>query len=601
MSKVKKVEETVVEPMKKSSKKKIFILVGAIILLIAILAVVIFFFLKNDKKSYSKPNDYPVVYLEDEKLVLWNPKNDKKLVIAGFYSKSNNKELNIVYANNDSSKFAFLNDGKLMLGNLSKEDVEDVDSDVLEKYDSYETMLFSKDDKYLVYVSTNKKIYAVNTSKKTKASLGSADDDQDIEFITITDDSVYYAIKNDDEIEAIYCASLDGSKKEKIANDVVSYIKNKDESRILYYISEDNNSYTYYEIVVASSKVSKLENDVTMYSISEDFKEYTYIKVGEEINILDDDELGKDPEIETTVKEVCTYTYYQEGLCSYNDWYFDKKINVTKKTSKKEVNDSIRDYAKSYTGKELYLKSNGENELTAENVTDVFYSNYENNVAFYKAIDTSVKVKISDLKSLEEFKKFISDHSKYFVYMDGKAKEVTVPVNIEISYGFAAQDNFYILDVNQNLYIVEFKENVGSLEKIAENIINYYNEYEGETIIYGNYDNSNYTYTIKSLSGKTVKDIATKVDRIITKNDKLFISNNCSNNACDKSVYIDKKLETIVPDAYLANIFDSNKGYIIKNYSSKNETYDLYRYENGEIKQIAFDIPVGYTSVNTMN
>ena len=41
--------------------------------------------------------------------------------------------------------------------------------------------------------------------------------------------------------------------------------------------------------------------------------------------------------------------------------------------------------------------------------------------------------------------------------------------------------------------------------------------------------------------------------------------------------------------------------YVFKNYSSKNSTYDLYRYSDGELKQVGFDIKVGYTSVNEIN
>lgn len=600
MSKVTKVEETPVAPKEKTSKKKIIILVVAIILLIAILVLGVFWFMKKDKTNYSKPEDYPVVYLEDTKLVLWNPKNDKKLVIAGYYSKDSNKELNLVYANNDGNKFAFLNDGKLLLGDLKKEDIETVDSGVLEKYDNFDTLMFSKDDKYLVYIATDKKIYAVNLDKKTKAYLGAADSDQDIEIMTITDNKVYFAVRNSNDIDAIYYSTLDGAKKEKIANNVYGYTKNTDGSKILYYVSEEYNNATYYEIVVDTAKASKLINDVYMYSISEDSKKYTYTKISDEVTILEDDELGKDPETETTTQEVCTYTYYQDGLCSYNDWLLDKKINITKKTSKKDVNDSIRDYAKSYKVKDLYLENNGSKELFAKNVIEHIYSNYEDKTAFYKSIDASATIKISALKSLNEFQKFLDDHVKYYFYSDGKEREVKVSNELTIYYAFAINDNLYIVDSKGILYIVEFNDNVGTLVKVADNIIGSYAKYEDEILIYGDYNDNEYTYSLKTLDGKDVKDIVTKVDRIIAKDDKWFISHNCSNNVCDKSIYTNKELKTIVSDAYLANFFTSNKGYVIKNYSSKNSTYDLYRYENGETKQIAFDVPVGYTSINAM-
>ena len=600
LSKTKKVEEMPVEPKEKSSKKKIFILIGAIILLIALLILGVFLFMGKDKTKYSTPDDYPVVYLEDTKLVLWNPKNDKKLVISSYYSKDNNKELNLVYANNDSNKFAFINDGKLLLGNLAKEDIESVDSEVLEKNGDYDTLVFSKDDRYLVYVSTDKKIYAVDTNKKAKAYIGSADSDQDIEFIALTDNKMFFAVRNSDDIDAIYYSTLDGAKKEKIANNVYGFMKNNDGSRILYYVSEENNSYSYYDLVVETGKVSKLKSNVTLFSIAEDFKKYTYAKASEEVSILNDDEEGKDPVTEVTTKEVCTYSYYQDGLCSYNDWLVDRKVDITKKTSKKEVNDKIREYAKTYKVNDLYLENNGSSDVIAKNVITHYYSNYDNNTAFYKSIDANAKVNISALKSLEEFQKFISDHVKYYFYNDGNVTEVTISKDFEISYAFVVNSNLYIGDTNYNLYIVEFKDNVGELVKVTDKVLGYYYKYENEDLIYGMYDSSSYTYSMKVLNGKEVTELAQNIDRTIYKNDKLYISHNCSNNACDKAIYTNGELKTLVSDAYIANIFPNDKGYAVKNYSSKNSTYDLYRYENGEVKQIAFDVPVGYTSINVM-
>lgn len=577
--------------VKIKKKKKLGILL-ALMVLVLVIGVGVFLFINWKENKKNTPDDYPIVYLEDTTLYVWDPKSNKKIALDSDYSKSNNRSLKVAYGKTDGYLFAYLNDEVLYFVNVSTGDKAKVASEVTE-------MGFSSNDEYLIYIINDTSIYSVNLDDKEKVKLAS--NDGGIEIVEVTEDKLYYLTLDDGENDALYVTSLDGNTKEKLATDVYTYNINDDKGQMVYAIKDDE-LYDYYLLDFKTGNTTKIIDDGRLVTVSSDFQEFFYVHDYSKVDVLVDDASEGDIEV-TTTQTVCSYSYYIDGLCTYEDWLSGKEVTITLETSKKEVNDAIREAAEDTTTFGVYYYKSGKEKLIVDNITSLIQLNTDNKAIFYTAIDNDKSVNISELDSVEDFNKFISSNIKYYYLYKGDTREVIIDEDISLYSAYISNDGtLYITDQENEFYQVNFDNNSSSLEKIGDKLGFGLMEIESGCLVY-NYDYDSETYTFNVVKDGKTKIFAENVNSIGRDDagNLTDISYNCKNDVCTKALYQDGKIVDYAEDAYEAVILNNNLRYVIKNYSEKNETYDIYRYVDGELKQLAYDIPIGYSSIDAMH
>ena len=587
--------------------KLIFIIGGAVLALVLVTLLVYFLFFRE------KYIDYPILYLENGQLILWQEGNDEKIVVDSDYKEKNNASLVMAYANKTDNMFAYLNDGSLYLYNVKEKTNEKIASDV-SKY----SLSFTDTDEYLIYESEDDDIYSYNIKEKMKNKVVSIDEDDDEAFALIKyiigNKVVYYVAEDDDDSYysykyTLHIKDLDTNTDNVITENYDSSIINEKETEIIYTKDDNEETMSLYKYNIKDNKNDKVLSGIEeILSNDDDYKEFIYYTKSEtKVDILDDDELGKDPSTSTTKETYCTYSYYRAGYCTYEDWWYDRIVTITIVDSKKEVNDEIREAAEELEYYDIYKFKDGKTEKLASNVLEPWSANYESDTFVFTSLNTKDKVKISTLKSEDDFEAYLEKSIDVY-YQVGKDNSVSLGRVDEVGdrgLVVTKDKHIYIINDDDELLFVDASKKETKLQLIEENVSGVYDGGFDFGVLYSVEadDTDDDFYDLYTINGKEKKEVAKNVESIVeydVDNNKIYILNNCKKNSCDYSYY-DGELHTLTNDVYDVERMTDKEFYVFKNYSSKNSTYDLYRYSDGELIQVAFDIKVGYTSVHEIN
>lgn len=572
--------------------KLIFFVLLAVVIIIII--VIIF-------KSITHSNiDYPILYVEGNELILWKENGKVKKTIDNNFNKSDNYHLSVAYANTTDNLFAYVNNGSLFLYNIKNDSKDKIASESSNDNGSF---VFSKNDKYIVYTDEDNSIYYYDIKENKKDKIVNCDGNDISTILAISDNTFLYVIDRNDE-ENLYSYDLNNRKKEKIASNIFNYRLGDDGNKLLYCTSDNKDEDSTITCNIYNIKNNKTEevakNAYRLISLSDDYNELMYIKpASDKFDILDDDELNKDPEFKETIKTVCTYYDYSKNLCTYEQWLNDEEYTYERVTSKKEVNDSIRELANSMYLYDLYEYRNGKTEKLLSNVYSVYLADYTTRSVLYTRIDSD-KIKISSLKSLDDFNDLIEERITNY-YKQYNKNEVKLDTKELFEDARFNNKSLYLLNSDSKLYYVDINNKSNKLELLDSNVDSIEGFSKGLMYLL-NYDDETGLYDAKVAINKEVKKVATDVMIVLKdSNNNMTVYNDCENDACKYSKYTNK-LTKIIDDVYYAFPITLNKKeyYVYKNYSAKNNTYDLYKFKNGKLIQVAFDVETGYVSTNSL-
>ena len=594
----KKKEKTDKSILKIVRKNKLYFIIGGVILLLLIVALIIYNVFVKEKYI-----EYPILYLENEQLVLWQKGSDEKIIVDDDFSEEDNRYLDMVYANNTNNLFAYLDDDSLYIYNVKKATNERVSSDVGDNF------IFTEDDKYLVYESSEGTIYSYDIKEKMKNKVVSVSEEDD-EYVSIDgiigSKVVYHVVTYgkdyDDRESVLYIKDLSSDSSAKvITKDSAGCEFFEDKNKIFYAKENDEDSMSLYVYNIKKDESEKLLSGIDyLLSYSDDFNEFMYVsKSNDEVKILDDDEFNNDPVTTVTEKKLCTYSYYIDGYCTRDQWLYDEYIDITTTTSKKSINDEIREAVDDLTYYNVYIYKDGKSEKIVSNALEIYVGNYENKTVVYETLNTDKQVKISTLKSLDDFEKYLTNATDIW-YKVGSEKAVSFANISEFGVEeivISKDKGIYMVNDDEELYYLDANKKDSKLVLLDNDIYYLLDDETDYGIAYAIREEDEDFYDLKIVSGKEVKEVAFDINDVsVSKDGNLYIMNDCSENFCSYSLY-DGKLKNLANDVYDVVRLTSKEFYIFKNYSTKNETYDLYRYSDGELIQIAFDIPEGYTSV----
>lgn len=566
-----------------------------------LLAVVIIIIIVVICKSITHSNiDYPILYVEGNELILWKENGKVKKTIDNNFNKSDNYHLSVAYANTTDNLFAYVNNGSLFLYNIKNDSKDKIASESSNDNGSF---VFSKNDKYIVYTDEDNSIYYYDIKENKKDKIVNCDGNDISTILAISDNTFLYVIDRNDE-ENLYSYDLNNRKKEKIASNIFNYRLSDDGNKLLYCTSDNKDEDSTITCNIYNIKNNKTEevakNAYRLISLSDDYNELMYIKpASDKFDILDDDELNKDPEFKETIKTVCTYYDYSKNLCTYEQWLNDEEYTYERVTSKKEVNDSIRELANSMYLYDLYEYRNGKTEKLLSNVYSVYLADYTTRSVLYTRIDSD-KIKISSLKSLDDFNDLIEERITNY-YKQYNKNEVKLDTKELFEDARFNNKSLYLLNSDSKLYYVDINNKSNKLELLDSNVDSIEGFSKGLMYLL-NYDDETGLYDAKVAINKEVKKVATDVMIVLKdSNNNMTVYNDCENDACKYSKYTNK-LTKIIDDAYYAFPITLNKKeyYVYKNYSAKNNTYDLYKFKNGKLIQVAFDVETGYVSTNSL-
>jgi hypothetical protein len=557
-----------------------------------------------DKNSLS---NYPIVFVENEKLVLSSNNESKKIIVDNKYDTHDNDSLLVAYPHSSSMYFLYMNDGSLYLYNLKSKTKEKIASNL----DTPTFLQFSPDDEYVIYSDGSENYYAYELKTKTRERINNnKGEDSTVNIIDIQNKYVlYYSYTYDDETyeekdQKISIKKLGkNSSSEQISTNVDNYYISKSKTKLAYTVSDKDDTYNLYVYNINKKTKEKIVSNIYEFNYINDLSEFIYtVRSDKKVNILNDDELNKDPQ--NPVTKTCTYSAYTEGKCTYEDWW-DYNTYVDYE-SKKPVNDEIREYAGNLKTYDVYYQKGNKVERIASGISSLVASNVTQKAVIF-GINSYMKketVKISSLNSLEAFKNYLEESKVTLYYKKSTDDEVKIKDDVTAYVSGTIMDslNAYISftdnDLNE-LYYLDIKNKSNNLSLLDSDL--YYDVEANNKLgfIYkANYNDETQLFDLKIANGNKSTVIATDVQFGILDKDTLYMYNNCSDELdCDFSKY-ENKLTKLTDGVFYAIHFDDKNMYIINNYSESNKTVDLYRLKNGKKESIAFDIPYEYISFN---
>lgn len=566
--------------------KSISLIITTIIALCVIAFIIFLLFFRN------KTLDYPVMFVENDQLVFWDPETEEKVVVDEM-DYDGTYYLNYRYPNTTTDLMLYnyynLEEDNLYLYNSSTLEIIKVGTDI----DSY---AFSANDKYVIYENTDS-IYVYEIKNNAKTKIDSAEDDEFLSFIVTENNYLIYAIEDDtDDTYTVYSYKIGKDDDAEMIDTNVAYFKEAEDGMI-FYTKYDDGITNVYSYNTSEKKSSKIVTDISYISdYTDDYSEFIYLKLAENAPvILVDDELDNDPVEEVEVERECTFSdYYYYDYCTRDEYYDDKIITVVEEIDKKEVNDEIRTEAESIVFYDVYYYDGSESILMQENVTSVIASNEEEEIIVYGAYDADASVEISSLTTLDEFTAFLEEN--YSInYKVEDDNSIEIDTDEEISYGKIADDEYaYLKNADGEIYYIDLSKSETKLNLLTED--------GGTSYIFDGqyyYENGDDLYIAE---GNKTSLIIEDVYSTSEFDDYLYILHDCNedNDSCDYSKYKDK-LEFIETDVYGSSIIDENTIYIYKNYNSTNYLVDVYFYKNGESNLVAYDLKTSYISSRYIN
>lgn len=448
--------------IKELFKKKGLLIGCAAICLVVIVAVIILLvsLLGNNKKG--------ILYVEDGKLYAWY--NEKTTKIRKF-DEDEYRYLSSKYSNTDKY-IVYKYDDTLYLYDFTKEKEIKVSSSI-----SGMNVMFSSDDKYLFFIDEDDTIYKYIISKETKDKVFKTKGDYDDSSLeAVSKKKLYFSIEEyDDDRVVLYEYDIKKDEYDKLA--IINEIEKLDEK--LVYSTGDEDAYELHVLNLKNDKDETIATKVLdVYSFNDDFTEVYYTQASKtKVDMLDDDQKDNDPEETIVETKKCTWSmYYYYDQCTRDQYINGDMVEVKTVNSKKDVNDSIRNY---FDGLQLYnlvRYKNGKSEVIVENVIDVEAANSE--LVIYDNLDTSKKIKISELETLSEAKIYVENNTSLYYKNSGKKETaLTFGDEKEKTEATTSKDNTSSTLGNKvNVYLF-----YGSTCSHCENFLNWYDSLESSS------------------------------------------------------------------------------------------------------------------------
>ncbi len=473
----------------KFSKLKIGKFNGGQVLVVLALVVLLFIFGGNMFKGENVA-DYPVIYNNtdgDLYLVDKNAKNEEKAVKLANGESVNN----VVYANTTNRYILFQKNEALYLYDSKKKDET---TKIVSGVESYS---FSKDDKYVIAISEDKKLHIYNFKETFEV-------EEDIDNVAgVTEDKIMYEKENtlyvrsinpkkDDKLKVtedydtyvkfsedgknimyingereLYSFNVKKDKNEKIAKNVANYYCDTKSCEKLYYVENDSSKVVYYYDGKGSQKIIKDIYNIYAYNVEEKQVVYSTIEDGE-------------------------YTlYYKKGT--------KDAVKIESKL------DSIRT-VKIFEGKEIYYIT-GDQEVKYVKISGAKLGNV-------KTIGSDVVGFLYLHKNGYAFVGDVKDNSsgKLYFVKNGKVREIDENVNSSfITISNNGKKLYYMKDYQTTGDL--FVTSGGKGKEVEKDVYNF--EYVKDDLIYliKDYSTAKSRGSLYRYTGKTVK-IADNVTRI---------------------------------------------------------------------------------------
>lgn len=558
--------------MKKVGLFPIFVyaIVAVCIIFIVFILLIISISCLNGKDKIPK---YSVVYTND----------DKEVYAAGKSAKSNKVDSSftsdsyVYYPNDDTSIFLYLTDDTLFKVKTKNGDKDKIATDVDE-------VMFSDDDKYIVYLTNEGDLYSSNF-KKIKLAKNV---DQ---IYAVINNKVYFG-KNDN----LYVIDIKGKKESmKIDSDIFGFTVNEN-NKIALYRKYENASYDIYMYNFNSNKTKKIaENVSSIINVSDDYKELIYLEESHSTNyslkkILKDDLANEDEEYIEKYESSARDSMSESELA---DYHLVKARN--------EIRDYVDKEKYEVQGYNVYYVKNGKKKLLAAGVSEVLSSDIDTmSVSYIKSsLDTSKKLSISDYRYLSSFKvdvKSLLKSKLYYKKINGK--EVTVASKFDdASVGILSNNKFvYVLKdgskyslYSGKVFGKKLKSEVISADVKGLDLV----EYNDGVAYFADY-NSNHRiadlyYVTDSFKPKKVAtDVYT--GNVSVRDDNLYYYLNYENNNGDLYRYNGSRSKLLLEDVTKVYYLRDNYMYVL-NDCDKKFACDLNIYTgHKKIKKVASDV-----------
>ena len=562
-------------------KNRALIIIGGvalvgIFLLIAIIVIALFVF------GGSKNVEQPMVYVTDEGSLKYITSNKKE---ASVISESIEGTINVEYSNLSNRYILYTKNNNLYLLDTKKNGESDkIASDV-------KSFLFSEDDKYIVFTNDEGNLYSYNFKDKEKL-------DSEITSIrAVTKDKVLY--KKDGNL---YMINIKSSKdgKEKIASDVYSSIVNEDNTKILYSKSNDDGTYDYYVYTMQNKKEQKVLSDVyTVYSYNDDFSKIIY---GEKntpekydlSKIVEDDKKKEDE----AFKEY-SYDQYLSGEIDYDTWRkgLTEKYNVQ---DRNKIREQLKDKIDLDATISVYYVSGKKKVLITDNAAKVLYTDADTSRVVYTTVtyDTSKKIKLSEVNYLYKIKNYLKECQRSdLMFKVGDKEASTVVEKLEKTVNvYAIKDDFYYLSDGELFYAKIKGNKLGKISSLSENVkvIDSTGTYK-DSLLFAT-DVKDYVGDLKVTKNGKVDSIASDVytsGTYTTETGRVYYFTDYKKQSGDLYMY-NGKTNKVLTDVADARYVNDNYLYIVKDYSSKSGTYDLYRLKGSKLELVDYAVKKFY-------
>lgn len=577
---VSKTKEIVKEEKPKSfiEKNKGLLIIGGVAVVGIILFIVIIIALLSIFGSKSKSVESPLVYLTDEGTLKYITSNKKQGVVI---AESFDGSVNVEYSNTSTRYILYVRNSNLYLLDTTKnKDAEKIASDVDE-------FIFSADDKYIVYTNNDDNLYVYNYKDKEKI-------DTDItSIVKVSNDKVFY--KKDGNL---YMKSLKSSKddKVKIVADYKYAYFNEDITKILY-SKENDDEYDYYVYNIKSQKEEKVLSDIyTVYDYNDDFTKFIYGQKNDE-STFDLSQIVEDDKKESDASFVeHTYTEYLNGEIDYSTW----RSSLSEKYDVEDRNKIRKQLEEPYkidaTITVYYKQGNKETELV-DNASKVLYADAQTKRIAYTTTtyDTSEKIKLSEVNYFYKIKNYLTERERktlMFKVGEKEANEVIDSLESSINVYVINNDFYYLLD--KDLSYAKINGNkIDKAKVLAENvkIIDSTGDYK-DYLVFAT-DVKDYVGDLKIAKSGKVDVVATDAYTSgleISESGKIYFYTDYKNNVGDYNVY-NGKVNKLFTDVSGVKYINDKYMYVVKDYSSKSSTYDLYRYKgNSKLELIDYSI-----------
>lgn len=576
-----------VEAVKKDgiegAKKNPIIMVGLALAIIVVL-IVAFCFIKSVFSSKKEKVEIPLVYMVDGELKFITSKHKKAISVG----ESDSDDIGSIRYSSDGKKFLYTENDNLYVVEIDKKgEKEKIASDV-------QDYGFSENDKYVIFTDEDDNLFSYNFKEKEKL-------DSDIDSIeSVIDDMIFYEKDN-----SLYVRSANSSKddKSKITSDYNEngILFNEKKTKLLYSKQvEDEPIYDYYVYDVKSKKSEKVLSDAyKVFDYSDDFKQFVYVVQNDETTI-DLSELIEDDmkEADENFKEY-KFKDYLDDKIDYETYSKNQdeadKVKNRNNIREKLKSDDYKEYEMPETYDVYYISGNKKEKL-ASGIDEVQFADYKTKraVVSKKNVVTGDKIKISEIDYISDITDKLESGIKKDLMVVVKDKESKIVSTSTTDFATIVGDDVYVLDENKELFHATINgDKLGDVKSLGEDVsIVSVEKEEYEDGILFMADEKDSVGDLKTVKNGKVKLIDNDVYSYrVEKTDsgRIYYFKNFKDGEGDYYYYNGKAHAVLEDVGYVLRMKDDYM-YVLKDYSSKSSTYDLYRYKGKKLELIDYGV-----------